>query len=39
MKTNKINMDEKIWDNSNKRVVWEDYPENITQDKVKDIRQ
>lgn len=32
-------MDEKIWDNPNIRVVWEDYPENITQDKVKDIRQ
>ena len=39
MKTNQIDMEEKKWENSNIRVVWEDYPENITQEKVKDIRQ
>ena len=40
MKTNQINMEEKLFDNAkNIRVVWEDYPENITQEKTKDIRQ
>lgn len=29
----------KIWVNPNIRVIWEDYPENITQDKIKDVRQ
>lgn len=29
----------KGWVNPNIRVVWEDYPENITQDKIKDVRQ
>lgn len=32
-------MEEKNWGNSSIRVVWEDYPENITQEKTKDIRQ
>ena len=33
-------MEEKLFDNAkNIRVVWEDYPENITQEKTKDIRQ
>ena len=32
-------MEEKKWENPNIRVVWEDYPENITQEKTKDIRQ
>jgi len=40
MKINQINMEEnKGWVNPNIRVVWEDYPENITQDKIKDVRQ
>jgi len=39
MKTNQINMEEKKWENPSIRVVWEDYPENMTQEKVKDIRQ
>jgi DNA repair exonuclease SbcCD ATPase subunit len=29
----------KLWINPNIRVVWEDHPENITQDKIKDVRQ
>jgi DNA repair exonuclease SbcCD ATPase subunit len=29
----------KGWVNPNIRVVWEDHPENITQDKIKDVRQ
>ena len=32
-------MEEKKWENPSIRVVWEDYPENITQEKTKDIRQ
>ena len=32
-------MEEKKWENPSIRVVWEDYPENMTQEKVKDIRQ
>jgi DNA repair exonuclease SbcCD ATPase subunit len=29
----------KTWVNPNIRVIWEDHPENITQDKIKDVRQ
>jgi DNA repair exonuclease SbcCD ATPase subunit len=29
----------KMWVNPNIRVIWEDHPENITQDKIKDVRQ
>lgn len=29
----------KTWVNPNIRVIWEDNPENITQDKIKDVRQ
>ena len=32
-------MNEKVWKNPNIRVIWEDYPENITQEKIKDVRQ
>ncbi|MCF8339804.1 MAG: hypothetical protein K9I82_02430 [Chitinophagaceae bacterium] len=32
-------MEEKKWENPSIRVVWEDYPENLTQEKTKDIRQ
>ena len=32
-------MNEKVWRNPNIRVIWEDYPENITQEKIKDVRQ
>jgi len=40
MKISQTNMEEnKIWVNPNIRVIWEDYPENITQDKIKDVRQ
>jgi len=39
MRTNQINMEDKIWVNPNIRVIWEDYPENITQEKIKDVRQ
>jgi hypothetical protein len=39
MKISEINMGENLWKNPNIRVVWEDYPENITQDKIKDVRQ
>jgi len=28
-----------MWVNPNIRVIWEDHPENITQDKIKDVRQ
>ena len=38
-KTNQINMVEKNWENPSVRVIWEDYPENITQEKIKDVRQ
>jgi DNA repair exonuclease SbcCD ATPase subunit len=40
MKINQTNMEEnKTWVNPNIRVIWEDHPENITQDKIKDVRQ
>jgi hypothetical protein len=33
MKINQTNMEEnKTWVNPNIRVIWEDHPENITQD-------
>ena len=32
-------MNEKVWRNPNIRVIWEDSPENITQEKIKDVRQ
>jgi DNA repair exonuclease SbcCD ATPase subunit len=32
-------MEENKWITPNIRVLWEDYPENITQEKIKDIRQ
>ena len=32
-------MVEKNWENPSVRVIWEDYPENITQEKIKDVRQ
>ena len=32
-------MEEKNWENPSVRVIWEDYPENITQEKIKDVRQ
>ena len=38
-KINQINMEEKNLQNPNIRVIWEDYPENMTQEKTKDIRE